>query len=105
MKTLITILILIIAVPAWAATVTIPITTASNGNFSHYVVEQDGVTLAETCDPTCTEIVIQNVADGAHTYRVGAQWSQGIKWSNSQSVDVLCNPSAPVIGVPTFVCP
>ena len=105
MKTLITILALLIAVPAMAATVTIPITTASNGNFSHYVVEQDGVQFTEVCEPECTEVVVQNVPNGQHSYRIGAQWANGIEWSNTQSIDVLCGPSVPIIGVPTFTCP
>ena len=40
--------------------------------FKHYLVEQNGTLLAETCLSGCTSVTIKGLADGTYSYRLGA---------------------------------
>ena len=98
----------LLAAPAFGATITLTVTPSSDdATLDHYLVEENGVVLAQTCDPGCIEVILQDRADGTYTYRIGATRGGLTTWSNSYQVVVDCGPYPPAAATITngdYVC-
>ena len=117
MKTKVLVAILaaiLIPVIACAGTVTLTIIPSTDdATIAYYAIEENDIELTQTCDPGCTEIILNNRADGIYTYRVGAvrenTVGRVVAWSNQVQGVVECDlpemPDASELGTPIVTCP
>lgn len=84
---------------ALPATITLTVTPSTDDAvIDYYLVEENGVVLATTCPPGCTEYLIQNRDNGTYVYRVGAfrTGAPDVGWSDPYTVIVNCAPPIPM---------